>query len=94
MAESSTVASLLMVVSVAESLMAESLMVVLDSVAQQWVLVSVQATDVAEAHASVAAFVVLLARFVVCSQAADATLLHLADVQLQQLLLAVADATS
>ena len=93
MAESSTVASLLMVVSVAESLMAD-LLVVLDSVAQQWVLVSVQATDVAEAHASVAAFVVLLARFVVCSQAADATLLHLADVQLQQLLLAVADATS
>jgi len=75
--------------------MADSLVLVLDSVAQQWVLVSVQATDVVQAHASVAAFVVSSEKFVVCSQAADAKLLlHLADVQLQLLHLAVATSRS
>jgi hypothetical protein len=72
----------------ADSLMADSLVLVL---ASAWVLV----TDAEWAHALVDVFVVLLARSVDCSQAADVLLKHhLADVQLQQLLLAVADATS
>lgn len=71
--------------------MADSL-VVLDSVAQQWVLVSVQATDVVQAHALVAAFVVLLEKFADFSlaSAVEAAAHLIADVQLQLLLLAVA----
>lgn len=88
-AESSTADSL----TVEWLLMADTLTV--DSVLAWLTLVSVLAMDVAEAHASVAAFVVSSARFVACSQVADAKLTHLlADVRLQLLLLAVADATS
>lgn len=79
MAESSLVAWL--TVSVAESSVAESL--------------TDAATDVDLVHELVVVFVALSAKSAVCSQASDvvASLLH-ADVQLQQLLLAVAVATS
>lgn len=100
--QASTVALLLTV----EWLMADSLMVdslTADSSMAEWAQASawvlLLATDVVLVqvlvHALADAFVALSAKFAVCSQAAVAMLTHLlADVQLQQLLLAVADATS